>query len=72
MSKSLRDLDIMLPHAKFAYNRSLSFATSHSPFDICYGLNPLTPLDFIFISQESKGSLEVEEWAKEIKKLPGK
>jgi len=56
VSKCLRDWDIKLSHAEFPYNRSPSCATSHSPFEVCYGLNFLTPLDFILILQESKVS----------------
>ena len=67
VSKSLRDWDTKLSHAEFAYNRT--YATSCSPFEISYGLSPLTPLDLIPIPQESKVSFEVEERAKEIKKL---
>ena len=68
-SKSLRDWDTKLPHAKFTYNRTTSYATSRSPFEVCYGLNPLTPLDLIPIPNESKVSFEVEERAKAMKKL---
>ena len=38
--KSLRDWDVKLAHAEFAYNRAPSYATSHSPFEGCYSLNP--------------------------------
>jgi len=57
VSKSLRDLDVKLAHAEFAYNRAPSYATSHSPCEVCYGLNPLTPIDLIPIPQESRVSL---------------
>ena len=53
VSKSLKDGDIKLSHAEFAYNRSASYATSHSPLEVCYILNHLTPLDLIPIPQES-------------------
>ena len=69
VSKSLRDWNIKLSYAEFAYKRSPSYATSHSHFEVCYGLNPLTPLDLIPIPQESKVGSKVEERAKEIKKL---
>ena len=32
VSKSLRDWDVKLAHAEFAYNRASSYATSHCPF----------------------------------------
>ena len=69
MSKSLRDWDTKLSHAEFAYNRTPFYSTSHSPFEVCYGLNPFTPLDLIHVTQESKVSFEAKERAKEIKKL---
>ena len=48
VSKSLRDWDSKLPHAEFAHSRTPSYATYLS-FEVCYGLNPLTPLDLIII-----------------------
>jgi len=69
MSKSLRDWDTKLSHAKFAYNQTPSYITFHSPFEVCYGLNPLTPLDLIPIRQEFKVSFEAKKRAKAIKKL---
>ena len=67
--KSLRDQDTNLSHVDLTYNKTPSYATSHSLFEVCYGLNPLTPLDLIHIPQESKVSFEVEERTKEMKKL---
>ena len=69
MSKSLRDWDVKLANAEFAYNRAPSSATSHSPFEVCYGLNPLTPIDLIPIPQELGVSFETKVRAKEMKKL---
>jgi len=69
VSKSLKDWDLKLPHVEFAYNRSPSCATKHSPFECVYGTNPLTPLDLIPIPSESRVSFEVETRAKEIRKL---
>ena len=69
VSKSLKDWDLKLPHAEFAYNRSPSYATKHSPFECFYGVNPLTPLDLLPIRTESRVSFEAETRAKEIKKI---
>ena len=60
VSKSLRDWDTKLSHTEFAYNQTPSYATSHSPFKVCYSLNPLTPLDFIPFPQESRVIFEAE------------
>ena len=65
LSNNLRDWDIKLSYAEFPYNRSPSYATSHSPFKVCFGLNPLTPPDLILIVQEFKVSFEAEERDKE-------
>jgi len=47
VSKSLRDWNIKLAHAEFTYNRAPAYATTHSPFEVCYGLKPLTPIDLL-------------------------
>jgi len=43
VSKSLKDWDLKLPHAEFAYNRSPSYATKHFPLNVCMELT-LLPL----------------------------
>jgi len=52
------------------FARSTSYATSHSPFKVCYGLNPLTLVDLTPIPQEARLSLQADARAKEMKKLP--
>jgi len=37
----------LLPHVEFAYNQVVNSTTSHSPFEVVYGFNPLTPLDLL-------------------------
>ena len=39
----------LLPHIEFAYNRVVNSTASHTPFEVVYGLNPLTPLDLLSI-----------------------
>ncbi|KAA3466139.1 Transposon Ty3-I Gag-Pol polyprotein [Gossypium australe] len=42
--KNLKSWEECLPHIEFAYNRFVHSATKHSPFEVVYGFNPLTPL----------------------------
>ena len=43
--KNIKTWEDCLPHVEVAYNRSVHSATKFSPFEIVYGVNPLTPLD---------------------------
>ena len=45
-----------LSFIEFAYNRSVHSTTDHSPFEIVYGFNPLTPLDLIPLSVDERVS----------------
>ena len=47
VSKTHKDWDIKLAHAEFAYNRSPTYATKHSPFEVVYGVNPKLPIDLV-------------------------
>jgi len=37
----------LLPRIEFAYNRVVNPTTAHTPFEVAYGFNPLTPLDLL-------------------------
>jgi len=37
----------LIPHIEFAYNRVINSTTSHTPFELMYRFNPLTPLDLL-------------------------
>ena len=54
---------------EFAYNRSTSQTTGHSPFEVVYGLNPTGPLELTPLSITKNFSGDAKEKAKEIKKL---
>ena len=69
VSKSLKDWDIKLAHAEFAYNRAPNVTTGHSPFEIVYGINPLIPLDLSSLPTDTQVSVDAKEKAKAMKKL---
>jgi len=47
ISGNPRAWENLLPHIEFAYNRVVNSTTSHTPFEVVYGFNPLTPLDLL-------------------------
>jgi len=42
-----REWEALLPQVEFTYNKVVHSTTSHSPFEIVYGFNPLTPFDLL-------------------------
>ena len=47
LKQNLKAWELCLPHIEFAYNRVVHSTKNCSPFEIVYGLNPLTPLDLL-------------------------
>ena len=45
IKKNIKSWEECLPHAEFSYNRVVHNTTQHTPFEVVYGFNPLTPLD---------------------------
>ncbi|KAG7564287.1 Reverse transcriptase domain [Arabidopsis suecica] len=43
-----------IPFIEFAYNRAVHSATKLSPFEIVYGINPLSPLDLVPLPQKEQ------------------
>jgi len=68
-SKSLKDWDVKLRHAEFAYNKASYDVAKHSPFKSAHGVNPLTPIDLLPIPTELRASYKAKLRAKEMKKL---
>jgi len=69
VSKTQKDWDLKLAHAEFAYNRSPTYATSHSPFEVVYGLNPYLPLELIPLPQDELVHKDAESKLKAMIKL---
>ena len=69
MNKNLKESNLKLPYAEFAYNWAPIYTTSHSVFEAYYGVDPLTLIDFLRLLIEYWASFEAEERAKEMKKL---
>ncbi|XP_074304655.1 uncharacterized protein LOC141639422 [Silene latifolia] len=61
--------DVKLAHAKFAYNRSPTYATGHSPFEVVYGINPYVPLDLIPLPKDELIHKDAEAKLKSMLKL---
>jgi len=47
IKKNIKTWEECLPHVEFAYNRDVHSTTKHSPFEVVYGFNPLTPLNLL-------------------------
>ena len=62
-------MDIKLAHAEFAYNRSPTYATKHSPFEVVYGINPKLPIELVPLPKGEFVHKEAETKAKAMMKL---
>ncbi|RDX75899.1 hypothetical protein CR513_44187, partial [Mucuna pruriens] len=51
-------LEAWLPYKEFAYNKIVNETISHTPFELVYGYNPLSPLDLVPFLVLSKANLE--------------
>jgi len=47
IKKNIKSWEECLPHVEFAYNRAVHSTTQHSPFEVVYAFNPLTPLELL-------------------------
>ena len=68
IQRNLKNWEECLPHVEFAYNRSVHGATNHSPFEVVYGFNPLTPMDLVPLPME-KANLEGKQRVEFVKNL---
>ncbi|KAG7563749.1 Retrotransposon gag domain [Arabidopsis suecica] len=61
-----------IPFIEFAYNRAVHSATKLSPFEIVYGINPLSPLDLVPLPQKEQVCQDGLRRGEIIKKLHDK
>ena len=69
VKENLKSWEDHLPHIEFAYNRVVHSSTSHSPFEVVYGFNPLTPLDLLPIPYDCVMNANGVDRAEKIKAL---
>ena len=49
ISRNQRVSENLLPHIEFSYNRVVNSTTSHTPLEVVYWFNSLTPIDVLHI-----------------------
>ena len=69
VSKNLRDWDLKLCQAEFAYNRSPSHASKHSPFQCVYGEILLLPINLTQANLNDRKQRDAVEQAEGLMKL---
>ena len=72
ISQNIKSWEECLPHVEFAYNRTIHSTTKFLPFEIVYGLNTLTPLDFSPLPVSENVSLDGKKKAEFLKQLHGR
>ena len=68
VGESLGNWDLLLPHAKFAYN-SINRSTGKSPFEIVHGYKPRRPVDHIPLPSHARVFESAESFAQHVRKL---
>src|SRR5262249_36805240 len=69
IEKNIRTWEDCLPFVEFAYNRAVHSTTHCSPFEILYGLNPLTPIDLLPLPFNKFVSFDADSKADFVKEL---
>jgi len=69
VSKNTKEWDLTHPHVEFDCNFPSCFTTTNSPFESCYGINPLTPLELIPLLLKFRVSHDAKKGARKMKKL---
>jgi hypothetical protein len=58
-----------LPHIEFAYNRFVHSKMKLSPFQVVYGFNPRTPIDFLSLPPFETTCFHASQWSEFILKM---
>ncbi|GJX75097.1 RNA-directed DNA polymerase [Tanacetum coccineum] len=66
---NVKQWDLILPQAKFAYNRSVNRTTGKSPFEVVYGWKQISLLDLVPILEVGRFSKEGADQFEQIKEL---
>ena len=69
VNKNMKNWDECLAYVEFAYNRSIHSTTKHSPFEVVYGFNPITPLDLAPLPISEKVCMDGKKKAELVKSM---
>jgi len=67
IKKNLKVWEDCLPHVEFAYNRAVHSTTQMCPFEVVYGLKPITPLDLLPLPLQECTNMEASKRAEYVK-----
>ena len=69
IKKNLKEWEDCLPHVEFAYNRAVHSTTQMCPFEVVYGLKPITPLDLLPLPLQECTNMEASKRAEYVKSI---
>ncbi|XP_073109485.1 uncharacterized protein [Elaeis guineensis] len=69
VNKNMKNWDECLAYVEFAYNRSIHSTTKHSPFEVIYGFNPITPLDLAQLPISERVCMDGKKKAELVKSM---
>ena len=69
IKKNLKVWEDCLPHVEFSYNRAVHSTTQMCPFEVVYGLKPITPLDLLPLPLQECTNMEASKRAEYVKSI---